>query len=131
MTMTGVLVLAAMIAGLLVNELWEIVPWCARLLVGWSARLLYSDPVRASLRASEQAAYINDCPGSVLKLAMAMCFAAKGIMTRLGRIPVRQAGQAGNAPHPAMLTWRRWAKHCVPSATCVPCPRAVAASSGP
>jgi hypothetical protein len=72
----------SVIMGLAVNECSELSPALARRLVRWSARHRYHDAARADERAEELAAYINDRPGKLFKLIVALGFAA-----RAGRLP--------------------------------------------
>lgn len=79
--MTAVIVVTV-IATLIVNEFTGFCPWLATRLVRRSAFRRYSDPARAAVRAEELAALINDCPGSLLKLIIALCFAVAAIVSR-------------------------------------------------
>ena len=74
--MTTVQVVLGVLSGLAVNEFCDLSPWVARRLVRWSARLRYTDPVRAETRAEELTALIDDRPGKLFKLLTALGFAA-------------------------------------------------------
>jgi hypothetical protein len=78
---TGPELLIAIISGLAVNECCDLSPALARVIVRWSARRHYRNPARAAERAEELAAYINDRPGKLFKLIVAVHFAAAALVT--------------------------------------------------
>ena len=53
--------------------------WAADKVVRWSARLRYSDHVRAEIRAEELSALIRTRPGNLFKLITGLCFAAAAL----------------------------------------------------
>lgn len=61
------------------NECCELSPWAAEKIARWSARLRYSDPSRAEVRAEELAALVEDRPGKLLKLITALSFAGAAV----------------------------------------------------
>ncbi len=76
-------IIIGLITGLVVSECCDVSPWVARKLVRWSARRRYVPPTHAELRAEELAAYIDDCPGRLFKLIIALGFAAAAaVVTR-------------------------------------------------
>lgn len=75
-------IIIGLITGLVVSECCDVSPWVARKLVRWSASRRYVPPARAELRAEELAAYIDDCPGRLFKLIIALGFAAVAVVTR-------------------------------------------------
>jgi hypothetical protein len=96
--------------GLAVNECCDVSPWAARKVVRWSAHRRYP-PSRAAVRAEELAAYVDDCPGNVLKLITALCFATVAIVTALfeGLAPRVSAAIGGLAARwPRHLNSRFW-----------------------
>jgi hypothetical protein len=82
-------VVAAVVLGLVVNELTDICPWVAVRLVRWAARLLYRKaPERAAIRGEELAALVNDRPGKLLKLFTALGFVLHALVVAgIGRRP--------------------------------------------
>lgn len=81
--MTIAAIAAAVVIGLLVNEMSDVSPWVARKIVSWSARLRYADSDRAEIRSEELAALINERPGKLLKLGTATGFAAASISHKI------------------------------------------------
>jgi len=77
-------VLLAVILGLLVNEVCDVSPWAAKRAVRWAARRWSQDPVVAADYAEEWQAVVNDCPGKLFKLFMALGFVVGAIGLRLG-----------------------------------------------
>jgi hypothetical protein len=82
----------ALATGLLVNQFSELAAWSARKLVRRSAFYQYTDPARAETRAEELDALINECPGNLFKLLVAIGFigkaatlAARGTLTLRAR----------------------------------------------
>jgi hypothetical protein len=69
----------AIVSGQAINECSELSPWAAREIVRWSARVRYTDPVRARARGEELAALIDAHPGKLFKLITALWFAAAAI----------------------------------------------------
>lgn len=102
-------ILVSIATGLLVNELCDLSPWCARKLVHWSAFRRYPNLDRAEARAEELTALINDRPGKLFKLITALCFAARATVSPR---PSARIAPARTTPHadtyPAyVLTWRQ------------------------
>jgi hypothetical protein len=84
----------AIVSGLLVNEFCDISPWVALRLVRWAARLRYRGaPARAAVRGEELAALMQDRPGNLFKLLMAVGFALHALLIAA----LRSAPQAGKA----------------------------------
>lgn len=75
-----------LIIGVLIAEGTEVAPWLARRLVRWSARVRYTDAVRAQMRAEELAAVIDSRPGKLFKLATALCFVSVASGARISRL---------------------------------------------
>lgn len=94
-------IVLGIVAGLLVNELCEFSPWCARKLVRWSALRRYTDPGRAEMRAEELTGLINDRPGNLLKLTTAVGFAAAAVIVA-GRRALTREPDAGTRSDPAL-----------------------------
>jgi Anaphase-promoting complex subunit 4 WD40 domain len=67
-------VAGGVVLALAVNEFCDVCPWGAAKLVRWSARLRYTDPERAEVRAEELAALIESRPGKLFKLITALGF---------------------------------------------------------
>jgi hypothetical protein len=77
--MTTEQIVLGVLSALAVNEFCDLSPWVAGRLVRWSARLRYTDPVRADTRAEEFTALIGDRPGKLFKLLTALGFVAVAI----------------------------------------------------
>jgi hypothetical protein len=70
-------VLLAVVLGLVANELCDLAPWLARRLVPKAAKLWAGhDSDRATVLEEEWAAVVEDCPGKLTKLALALRFMA-------------------------------------------------------
>jgi hypothetical protein len=80
--------------GLAVNECCDVAPWCARRLARWSAFRRYASSTRASARAEELAAVIDDRPGNLLKLLTAFGFGAAAAAVWGRRAFARHAGSS-------------------------------------
>jgi hypothetical protein len=92
------------VVGLLINELCDVSPWCARKLVRWSAFRRYADQDRAKIRAEELTALINERPGKLFKLITASCFAVSAVIISSRRAVARQE-DGGTGPAPALPRW--------------------------
>lgn len=74
------------LAGLAVNELCDVSPWLAKLLVRRASYLRYGrNASRAEIRAAEWAAIIEERPGKLLKLFSAVGFFGSGLWSAAGR----------------------------------------------
>lgn len=100
-------IVAAVVAGLAVNECCDLSPALARMLVCWSARYHYRDPVRAQQRAEELAAYIDDRPGNLFKLTVAVLFAAMALTARRQASTATGYSRPGYRPMPVTVTYER------------------------
>ncbi len=79
-------IIIGIVAGLVVNEFYDISPWAARKIVIWSARARYGRSPRAEVRAEEFAAVIDSRPGKLLKLVTALAFACGATAVRAHQI---------------------------------------------
>jgi hypothetical protein len=70
--------LLAVIVGLLIAEMADLAPWAARRIVVWAARL-WPDPQRSTELVEEWPALIDDCPGRLTKLFVALNFAMHAV----------------------------------------------------
>jgi hypothetical protein len=75
-------IITGIVAGLIATECSEISSWTAHRLVRWSAHHQHPDPTRAEVRAEEFAEYINNVPGKLFKLAMALFFVVTAVLAR-------------------------------------------------
>jgi hypothetical protein len=75
-------IIVTVTATLIVNEFTGLCPWLATRLVRRSAFRRYSDPARAEVKAEELVALINDCPGNLLKLIIALHFAVAASVSK-------------------------------------------------
>ncbi|MEW9533257.1 hypothetical protein [Microbispora sp. NPDC049125] len=104
--MTSFEILIGIGTGLLINEACDVSPWAARKLVRIAARLRYTDPVRAAVRAEELTSVIEERPGKLLKLAGALAFWAAACWVRARR------GRMSTVPGPLhRALWMRAARH--------------------
>ncbi|GAA2691372.1 PH domain-containing protein [Actinoplanes palleronii] len=75
-----------LISGLAINEMSDVSPWLARVVIRKSAHLRYGDTPRAEVRAEElQALVTDDRPGKLLKLITALGFLVRAIPAWLRR----------------------------------------------
>ena len=93
--MTVGAVAAAIVLGLIVNEMSDVSPWLARKLVVWSAQLRYGEASCGDVRAEELMALIEHRPGKLLKVGTALGFFASSL---LGRIRRRVTGDPDPGP---------------------------------
>jgi DNA-binding transcriptional MerR regulator len=95
----------AIVSGLLVNECCDISPWVAVRLIRWASRLRYRGAAeRATVRAEELAALIQDRPGNLFKLLTALGFTLHALLVAALRSApqvIKRADKAthGNRPH--------------------------------
>lgn len=80
--------LAAVVLGLLTNELFELAPWFARRLLRRAARLEGEDPAEAALLVADMAATLEEVPGKLAKLLW-----ATGRLTNALRYPWQRSRQ--------------------------------------
>lgn len=86
-------VLVSIVLGLVINEMCDVSPWCARRLVQLSVRLRYTDRERRRIRADELVALVDERPGKLMKLATSLGFLCaatpswmrRAVLTRLNR----------------------------------------------
>jgi hypothetical protein len=90
-------VMVAVGVGLLTNELFDASSWLAKRIVRRAARIKYGDSERGAIRAEEQARYIADRPGNLLKLVTAIGFFATALAHR------RQRAAGDDAPQGSLL----------------------------
>lgn len=86
--MTLVEIVVALVIGALVNEACDLSPWAARKLVHWAAYRQYAGLEYAAEMAEELTRYIDDRPGKLFKLLVALGFVAKALVTRRKADPV-------------------------------------------
>lgn len=84
--------LAAVVLGLLTNELFELAPWFARRLLRRAARLEGEDPAEAALLFEDMAATLEEVPGKLAKL-----FWAAGRLTNALRYPWQRRREKAGA----------------------------------
>ena len=90
----------AIISGLLVNECCDISPWMAVRLMRWAARLRYGGVAeRATVRAEELAALIQDRPGNLFKLLTALGFTLHTLLVAALRNAPQAIKRADKATH--------------------------------
>jgi hypothetical protein len=77
MTAWGVVI--TIVLGLFVNEVFGLSPWLARKIVRWSARIRYTSPTRAEIRAEELSALIDSRPGNLFRVITACGFVATAL----------------------------------------------------
>jgi hypothetical protein len=75
MTLFVLGVIASVLTGVLVNEFCDIAPWLAGMVVRRAARTWAKGHAAAGIYEEEWAAVVDDCPGKVTKLALALRFA--------------------------------------------------------
>jgi len=90
----------SVVLGLAVNECSELSPALARRIARWSAGRRYRDAARAEERAEELAAYINDRPGKLFKLIVALGFAARALGRTGERPPAPVIAVPSRLPEP-------------------------------
>jgi hypothetical protein len=99
-------IVLTIILGLAVNEICAVSPWVADKLVRWSARHRDEDPARAEIHAEDQARLIEDCPSNLLKVLIALGFAAQSLVVLVHRVLHALVGHhrlrvaANNIRHP-------------------------------
>ncbi|MEV3981747.1 hypothetical protein [Nonomuraea sp. NPDC049758] len=86
--MSSIEIISGIGLGLMVNELCDLSPWLARGVVRWAARLQYGRTDRATMRAEELQALINERPGKLFKLVTALGFAAAASAGALRQVPI-------------------------------------------
>jgi hypothetical protein len=70
--------LLAVILGLVIEEMSDLTSWVARRIVRWAARL-WPDPQRSSELVEEWPVLIDECPGRLTKLFVALNFAMHAV----------------------------------------------------
>ncbi len=97
MSVEGVLV--SIVLGLVINEMCDVSPWCARRLVQLSVRLRYADLERRRIRADELVALIDERPGKLMKLGTSLgflCAAMPSWMHRAALTPLHRGRSRGS-----------------------------------
>ncbi len=91
-------VIVAIVTGALVNEMCDFSPWLARKMIPWAASTwALGDGEVAAVYAEEWSAVVDDCPGKLSKVFVALRFVAgaviraelrrsRSVLGRLGRI---------------------------------------------
>jgi hypothetical protein len=93
--------LLSVVLGLVINEMCDVSPWCARRLVRLSVRLRYADRERRRIRADELVALIDERPGKLMKLGTSLgflCAAVPSWVQRAAQASLQQRRSHGRLP---------------------------------
>ncbi|MEV4059712.1 hypothetical protein [Nonomuraea dietziae] len=93
--------------GLMVNEVCDVSPWAARKIVRWAAHQQHLDAERATVRAEELEALINERPGKLFKLTTALAFAVGAASIRIRQASWARIGhkiRSGASQRPAAMS---------------------------
>lgn len=86
--------------GLVINEMCDVSPWCARRLVQLSARSRYPDLERRRIRADELVALIDERPGKLMKLGTSLGFLCAAVPSWMHRAALTSLQQRRSLRRP-------------------------------